>query len=456
MDNENDWRKNSSWFNKNELSTQSVQTLIGHFLRDRNSESLLGNENVKTVEGTWGRKPFEKIVESNDDMMWLIKNPGSFNNAITIIEPSNHVGRNLHKHQDPLGEEVRASSNIAYISRIVGDCDSLLFPIWKSGILDSDLMMRILKSSMAVVVEGGHPSVKDKKTFDDHNVSLEQLQELTEKLILSRDHKSAPAIFICMGHQLAAQAHIKLIKRAVKEITGSLGSILEHDSYKYQSLMSICNEIQKIGKELKIIKENHEVAKGWNDPNFAVAQNEHVEVGECELSHYHHDGKHPSKEFQKLLIKHNLIANEYDGIVEHSVSYEKNLNILMFHSDEVNEEAILFANWAYSNLRESLASCNEEISVSSLAWVLQLPSSIEILCSTSSKMETLTEVAATCINYKDYETQRIRRSFTFQFHPELLSDLREFQLSGTPDYNTLKNDDGVRMLMRVLYESMLD
>ena len=78
-----------------------------------------------------------------------------------------------------------------------------------------------------------------------------------------------------------------------------------------------------------------------------------------------------------------------------------------------------------------------------------------ILCF-SYKDKTLTEVAATCISYKDYQTNKIRRSFSFQFHPELLSDLREFHLSGKHDYNLFKNDDGIRMLMRVLYESVLE
>ena len=56
----------------------------------------------------------------------------------------------------------------------------------------------------------------------------------------------------------------------------------------------------------------------------------------------------------------------------------------------------------------------------------------------------------------DYETRDIRRSFSFQFHPELLDDLREFNLSGLPTYNKLKNDDGIRMLIRVIYESITD
>tara|TARA_B100000475_G_scaffold125428_1_gene91557 strand:+ start:410 stop:544 length:135 start_codon:yes stop_codon:yes gene_type:complete len=40
--------------------------------------------------------------------------------------------------------------------------------------------------------------------------------------------------------------------------------------------------------------------------------------------------------------------------------------------------------------------------------------------------------------------------------PELLEDLREFNKSGLPSYEKLKNDDGVRMLIRVIYESITD
>ena len=35
----------------------------------------------------------------------------------------------------------------------------------------------------------------------------------------------------------------------------------------------------------------------------------------------------------------------------------------------------------------------------------------------------------------------MRRSFSFQFHPELLADLREFNKSGSHDYNLFKKDD---------------
>ena len=38
----------------------------------------------------------------------------------------------------------------------------------------------------------------------------------------------------------------------------------------------------------------------------------------------------------------------------------------------------------------------------------------------------------------------------------LLEDLREFNKSGMPSYEKLKNDDGLRMLIRVIYESITD
>ena len=62
-------------------------------------------------------------------------------------------------------------------------------------------------------VEGGHPSVKDPESFSNLNISLNDLLSFTEDLILSRGLKTAPSIFICLGHQLAAQAHINLIKK---------------------------------------------------------------------------------------------------------------------------------------------------------------------------------------------------------------------------------------------------
>jgi len=449
-----DWRKTTHWFGSYVNNSATAMALIGHFLLDRTSPNLLETAarlRPLTLDGqTWGEPPFEKVVGSNQELEWLVRHPNSYRNAVCILEPAEHVGQNA------IQENVRSSSNIAHLCRLIADCDSVLFPLWKTGRLDQDMLDHVFQSSLAVVVEGGYPTAKDASSFDHQRIGLQDLHEVVESLILTRPHKSAPHIYICIGHQLVAQSHVNLIKKAVVELRLKLASVLDAESYQYHSLMEVCAEIESIGTDLKIVKNGRVVARGWNDPLFAVALNEQPEVGPCELQHFAHNGVHPSEHFKRLLVKHDETSDRYSGIVEQSISYEKNLNIVMFHSDEVNEEAILFVNWAYSRLYETLLSARRRIALSELSWLLALPSSVEILCSTSTNGKTCTEVAATCINYVDDETREVRRSFSFQFHPELLGDLREFCLSGEPDYSTLKTDDGVRMLMRVLHESLMD
>ena len=130
------------------------------------------------------------------------------------------------------------------------------------------------------------------------------------------------------------------------------------------------------------------------------------------------------------------------------------VSISMFHSHEVNKEAILFANWAYRSIHDAIVPYRHVIAGSALSWLIQLPDSLEILCSTAADGAILTECSATCINYKVFETKKIRRSFTCQFHPELLSDLRAIGNSEAPSYSTLKNHDGVRLFVRLLYTGM--
>ena len=456
-------RHKTGFFRPGSSNFASIQTLLGDFINDRTSPSLLEkfhkNKSKKLSQTSWNNgEPFERIIQNNNDLREILSSPEIYKNSVCIIEPADHVGKNL------IGENVRASSNIASLCQYIADCDSILIPLWETGTLDKQLLNDLLKNSLAVFVEGGHPTVKDSKSFDGLNISLNELQEFTEDLLLSRGLKTAPSIFICLGHQLAAQAHIKLIKKATKQILNLLTPETIDSYCHYESLINTCKEIIKTGENLSIYKDDNplddiaevEVAKGWDDPCFAVALNEVPEVGQVELLHYSHSGIHKSNDFSKLLLHHEVTSAQNIGIVEQSISFEKDLNIVMFHSDEVNEEAILFANWAYGKLYNAIFPIRKKISVSDFSWLLTLPDSIEIVCSTSAQGKLCTQVSATCINYTDYETQHKRRSFTFQFHPELLEDLREFNKSGMPSYQKLKNDDGVRMLIRVIYESITD
>lgn len=126
----------------------------------------------------------------------------------------------------------------------------------------------------------------------------------------------------------------------------------------------------------------------------------------------------------------------------------------MFHSDEVNAEVILFSNGAYRLLHDSLIPHRSILAGSQLALLLKLPDAIEILRSTAIEDKIVTECSATAIIYKDFESKLIRRSFTCQFHPELLSDLRTVGMSEAHTYARLKTDDRARLFARMLYEGM--
>jgi hypothetical protein len=86
-----------------------------------------------------------------------------------------------------------------------------------------------------------------------------------------------------------------------------------------------------------------------------------------------------------------------------------------------------------------------------------LPDAIKIICSTAEEGgKIITESSATCIKYKNFETNKIRRSFSCQFHPELLSYLRGIGKSEAPSYSNFKIDDDVGLFVRLLYAGIQD
>lgn len=447
------WRSQPGYLAEGGSDFESVHVLLGRFLGDRHSPDPLPDRSLlsENPQFQWGQgKPLEKVMNAQADLEKLMLQPRLFRDAIAIIEPWEHVGYN------PLGEHVRASGNVAYIAQKVADCDSLLFPLWSSGLLNLEQLIPIISSSIAVIVEGGDPSVQDASTFANSQASLDDLHRFTEQLLLSRSPTSAPAIFICLGHQLAAQAHIRLLQQAVDQILSL--KVLDRDRHgkALSALKAICRQIQRVGESLPVAKKNGDrIADTWYHPEFAVGPNEHKEVGHRQLRHYQSPDYLTSEIPQALITAHEVTADEFEGVIDTAIEYEHELNIAMFHSDEVNEEAILLANWAYRLLHDTIIPHRAVLAGSPLSWLLKLPYAIEILCSTALDTgEIVTECSATCIIYKDFETKQIRRSFTCQFHPELLADLRVIGQRQPPTYQQLKQDDGARLFARLLYAGM--
>ena len=446
-----DWRISSDTYS----TFESAHILLGYFLADRTSENPISDEHPFPPNGIleWEyNEPLEKVINSRKDLDFLLAHPDLLHNSITIIEPWDHVGFNH------LGESVRASKNIAYIAQKVATINSILLPVWSTGIMDPDVVIPAITSGYAVIIEGGDPSTYDPSTWSMPACPREDMFKLIDKLLISRSPDSAPAIFICVGHQLAAECHIRLIRRAVKEIMAMTSFPADASRLALKILKDVATLIETMGASLHIKKQDgRTAANGWNDNHFAVTKNESIEIGDRNLLPYQAPEREKALNIPlELIHAHALTADAHDGVIDTMIQYEREISISMFHQDEVNEEAILFANWAYRNIHDAIVPYRHMLAGSSLSWLLQLPDSIEILCSTAEKNgEIVTECSATCINYKDFETKKIRRSFTCQFHPELLSDLRAVGWGGQPpSYAKLKKDDGARLLVRLLYEGM--
>lgn len=418
-----EWRLTPGYLHPGYTDFESAHILLGRFLADRTSVDPLSEKELFAPDGIfeWGHgKPLEKVINSRADFEFLLLYPNLLRKSIIIIEPWEHVGINT------LGEEVRASKNIAYIAQKVADMDSILIPVWSTGIIDPELVVGAISSSYAVVVEGGDPSVYDASTWTSPACPREDMFALVEKLLISRSPTSAPAIFICVGHQLAAQCHIRLIQRAVKQVLDTTSLERDSEAKALNSLQEVAERIATMGKTLQVKKrDGRKVADGWSDRHFAVTRNELKEVGDRVLLPYQSPDVKVTGIPWELIHAHDVTSDAHEGVIDTTIQYEREVSISMFHSDEVNEEAILFANWAYRSIHDAIVPYRHIIASSPLSWLIQLPDSVEILCSTAVDKEIVTECSATCINYKDFESKKIRRSFTCQFHPELLSDLRD-------------------------------
>ncbi len=444
------WRSTPGILGKHAASVQSIHALLGYFLKDRTSPTPFPGRDELAHAGTfdWGlAPPLEKVISERRHLEALLGLPEIFRQSVSIVEPWPNVGVNLQ------GETVRASKNVAYLLQQIADADSILYPIWQSGVAHPHRLANILSAGIATVFQGGNPSAYDPASFDGTNASLEDTLELVEQLLLRRSAGSGPTIFICLGHQLAAVSHIRLIKRAVREVLGIGQLTLDPSGRALTSLQRVCRRIVEVGETLPIIKSGEILAKGWHDTRFAAAGNEKIEIGTRELIPYTRrpETNHVPVELHDA---HALVADELEGVIDTMIVLERELRIEMFHSDEVNEEAALFANWAYKLLHDTIVPMRYVLAVSPLAWMLSLPYAVEILSQTNVDDDVMTEVGTTCIYYKDWETKNIRRSFTFQFHPELMADIRDIGRRAGPRYSELKENDGVRLLIRLLYHGM--
>ncbi|MBX3706651.1 MAG: hypothetical protein KF911_08435 [Pseudomonadales bacterium] len=189
------WRTAPGILGRHPTSVQSVHALFGYFLRDRTSPTPFPGRDELAHAGTfeWGiAPPLEKVIDSAATFELLLALPQLYRQSVSIVEPWPNVGIN------PRLETGRASKNVAYVLQQTADADSILYPVWQSGIAHPARRANVLSAGMATVIQGGNPSAYDPASFDGTRAGAEDVLALLEQLLLRRSSGTGPAVFICL------------------------------------------------------------------------------------------------------------------------------------------------------------------------------------------------------------------------------------------------------------------
>ena len=335
--------------------------------------------------------------------------------SVLILKPDDIVGENRS------GEEIDAAANISAVTRSAFEWDVVTVPL-KKGISFEKNLKGMLPECKLIFSEGGRQSAYDEKSFLDieNYATRSEMLQIFKGIIKQRSLSvdSPPVIYICLSHQLAAEAMNQLIDDII-ETEEAISSLKGWDSLK---------------TEIKSMR-----TKIFAGSRFATRKNEKPELMIIDLKKYR-----PSKgvpvEFRE---SHDEISRRYSGLIEDYIGFEK-VDISMLHNDEVDEKRILYINWALSKLFEFRSRNKKGIPAGSMLW--QIPVGVEITSSTfDEEGQVLTEVASMAIYYIDGEGY-LYRDFSFQFHPELMLSEEIRQIYSDKEIRPSYCNDGLKIL----------
>jgi len=388
----------------------AARQLFDAFLADRGSPNPLGQRKPRV-----GRRIYD--LASID--------PIDLRESALVVEPWGHVGRRPH---DDSG--VIASENIAYIVDQILGVPTLIVPAWQTGVGNPRRFAALAGNAMLVAFEGGEPDVHEAESFTAAYPRRAATRSLVELMLMG-----VPFIGICLSHQLAAQAHVELIREVVQRFETSASP----------AFVAVARAIREVGDNLLVKKAYGTVASSWKDETFAVAQNEQ---GSCANTRLHPYTQEALEHVPAMVSDaHRLVSNEYDAIIDEALRHENAIHIQTFHGNEVSEESMRFVCWAYQRIQATLkAYSTEAASDPELQGLLGVPLGVEILASTHDEAgEPLCEVAATGTYWEGGRT-----AITTQFHPELDHTLLTTSEGWAPSWENMKQSDGVRLLVRMM------
>jgi hypothetical protein len=174
-------------------------------------------------------------------------------------------------------------------------------------------------NKIGVVVEGGDPSVYNPASFK-YNYKREEMLYLIENILLSRLQMRAPAIFICLGHQMVCEALVHLLRKCVRSVAHTRMLKRAGGDMALSALKDTCELIHEVGKKIEVQREfapdrsYHSliniVARGYEEMKFGVSKNERTEEGETGLFPYRPPLPRGEKLPRDLIIAHQVTKRE--------------------------------------------------------------------------------------------------------------------------------------------------
>ncbi len=293
-----------------------------------------------------------------------------------------------------------------------------------------------LREHRLLLGEGGNQSATDPHSFErvGVGVSLDWWTRLFRELIRLRATSpgAAPGIFLCLSHQLYAQALAALVGDALRRVPVELA---RGDA----TLRAAWQEaIDPWLPELEWVHEDSVIEK--------VRSAGAGRRGLAPLSPYR-----PSEGIPEALADvHARAARRLTGYVEQLIACD-DIAVTTMHGDAIDERRLLALNAFFvsaTQFRRAHWSRLQAV-VPACAEILRgLPVAVEVTASTVSGGHATTEVASTAVYFSRPEGGPTWRDLTFQFHPELPLPADAFHHIGTGTAVAVRFDnDGHKLLL---------
>jgi len=393
----------------------------------------------------------EELYESGGSRSPAVGDAPLGRRRVAVLKPDRSVGRNAW------GMQVDASTYAsAFFRKAFGwSVDVAEVSSWRAPAEEAQEAARLaehLRGYDVLVGEGGNPSVYEPSSFGAHSRSF--WIEVFEQLIRlrAREPGSAPGIFVCLSHQLAADAVASLLGKIVAA-EAELSRALEPSSgakrFWNETVQPALHHVEWAREDLP----GSSVVR-----SLGLPRSEH---GVVRLVPYvaSNDLGVPDLERRELVEAHAQIAEAHSGFVEDLFSVES-LELAMMHGDEVDELRVLQMNLVLTHLARLARVIRRDESLprsDAVARVLELPVGIEITSASvpedtpgARDAATVTEVASTAYYYRRPDGG-IYRDLTFQFHPELVGvDVFRAEPGHAESVDIRMDNDGHKLLLNAV------